>query len=126
MMPGRLCNAARETVQCCRGDIAILPGRPCNAAVEIVECCGGYCAMLPWRLCNDAGQTEIQLGRLFNAAARMCNASGWTLQCCQTDRARLPGRLQCCQGDCAVSNVIVQTAMLPGRRYSIQCHSLWT
>ena len=45
MLPGRLCKAAGQTVQCCQGDCARLPGRLINAVGQSVQGCRGDCVM---------------------------------------------------------------------------------
>ena len=61
MLPGKLCNTGKETVQCCRNtvqycqrDCAMLLGRLCNTAGETVRSCLGGCAVFPKGLWNAA------------------------------------------------------------------------
>ena len=97
MLPGRLCNTFRETIQCCRGDCAIpserlynAAGRLCNTARETVQYCWGDCVLLPGRLCSVAQET---------------------VQCC-------PGELQTPRQDCAISSAVLQVS--PAAFHSLQ------
>ena len=78
----------------------MLPGRLCNAAGETVECFRGVCAMLLGNLCNTSSKTAVLPGSLCNTAEESvkychgeCNAARETVQYCQGDSAMLPERL---------------------------------
>ena len=108
---GRLSNTARETLQCCWGDCAILLGRLCIPAWEAVQCSPRDCGMLPEKTAQTPQQdSTASLAALHSLSGSITQSPG---QHCTVSQAALQSPWQYCTPSSAVlHSLLCSTAVL--------------